>query len=106
MLRQPLLSSLSQFDAFFASQRLRGRLSFLHATLAIGRERCVRRQGMKAWPSDALTLVSSIAAALTVYEMWRRLPMREHRWMVGDRRRQDCGSPRVAWVFVAATTSR
>jgi uncharacterized membrane protein len=47
-----------------------------------------------------------IGVALTVYDVWRRLPTRRRRWLVAHGRRLGLRIATRAWAFVAETIGR
>lgn len=47
-----------------------------------------------------------IGAALSVYDKWRRLPMRQRRWLVIHGRRQGLRIVTHAGAFVSGTIGR
>lgn len=47
-----------------------------------------------------------IGVVLTVYDVWRRLPTGQRRWLVARGRRQGLRIARRAWAFAAGTIGR
>jgi hypothetical protein len=53
-----------------------------------------------------LRCFGAIGAALTVYDVWRRPPARQRRWLVAHGRRQGLRIGTRAGAFVAGTIGR
>jgi hypothetical protein len=50
--------------------------------------------------------LGAIGVALAVYDVWRRLPRRQRRWLVAHGRRQGLRLATRAWAFVAVMIGR
>jgi hypothetical protein len=61
---------------------------------------------MRLLPLFLLRRFGPIGVALTVLDVWRRLPARQRRWLVAHGRRQALRITTRAWAFVAGAVSR
>ncbi len=61
---------------------------------------------MRLLRMSLVRLFGPIWVALTVYDVWRRLPTTQRRWLLARGRRQGLRIAVRAWAFLAATIGR